>query len=488
MKRSLLIVLGVLILPAAFAQEAPKQYTLQECVDIALEKNLRVKRSLYNMESFRISLLQSKAAFLPSLNAFSTYGQTFGRGLNPVTNLYANRNSTNIQVGATGSMTIFNGLRLQNNFRSSQRDVEASGKDFEKAKNDVIINVVTLYTNVIFNKELFENTKYQLNSSQQQLERIKKQVLAGSLPKSSELTQEATVATNEVNVINQENILNLSILQLKQAMQMPSSTQVDVVIPDIATEDLILDQTPEEIYAISLETMPEIKSALLKVQSAELALKASKGNYYPRITLNANATSNYSSLSDNQRTALDDTGTPGLSSNPIGLAQGTIPGVGLVSAPVYTFIPATKVIAPDYNEIAQLKDNLFKGFSFQLSVPIFNNLQTRSAVQRAAVQNELAQITRQETENTLRQTIETAFNDALAASKTYNASLKQVNAREEAFRMNKQRFEIGALSQVEYQISENDLFQAKSDLTRAKYSFIFKKKILDFYQGKTINY
>lgn len=488
MKKNLLFVLGILIAGTAYAQEEPKQYTLQECIDIALEKNLRVKRSLYNMESFRINLLQAKAAFLPSLTLFSSYGQNFGRGLNPVTNLYANRNSSNIQVGGQGSMLIFNGLRLQNTLRQNQRDVEASGKDFEKAKNDVIVNVVTLYTNVIFNKELFENNKYQLNSSQQQLERIKKQVLAGSLPKSSELTQEATVATNEVNVINQENALNLSLLQLKQAMQVPSSTPLDAVIPEIAAENLILDQTPEEIYAISLEAMPEIKSAILKVQSAELALKASKGNFYPRITLNANATSNYSSLSDNQRTALDDTGTPSLGTTPIGMAQGTIPGIGLVSAPVYTFIPATKVISPDYNEAAQLKDNLFKGFSFQLSVPIFNNLQTRSAVQRAAVQNELAVITRQETENTLRQTIETAYNDALAASKTFNASRKQVNAREEAFRMNKQRFEIGALSQVEYQISENDLYSAKSDLTRAKYNFIFKKKLLDFYQGKSINY
>ena len=488
MKRNLLFVLGILVGGAAFAQEEPKQYTLQECVDIALEKNLKVKRSLYNMQNFRIALLQSKAAFLPTLNTFTTYGQNFGRGLNPVTNLYANRNSSNIQVGATSSMTIFNGLRLQNNFRASQRDVESSGKDFEKAKNDVIINVVTFYTNVIFNKELYENSKYQLNSSQQQLERIKKQVLAGALPKSNELTQEATVATNEVNLINQENTLNLSILQLKQAMQLPSSTPLDVVIPQIAIEDLILDQAPEEIYAIALEAMPEIKSAILKVESSELALKASKGNYYPRITLNANATSNYSSLSDNQRSALDPDTPPSLSTNPIGMAVANVPGFPSLSAPVYTYVPATKVIASDYDERAQLKDNLFKGFSFQLSVPIFNNLQTRSAVQRAAVQNELALITKQETENTLRQTIETAYNDALAASKTYNASLKQVNAREEAFRMNTQRFDIGALSQVEYQISENDLFQAKSDLTRAKYSFIFKKKVLDFYQGKTINY
>jgi outer membrane protein len=136
----------------------------------------------------------------------------------------------------------------------------------------------------------------------------------------------------------------------------------------------------------------------------------------------------------------------------------------------------------------QLNNNLFKSVGLSLNIPIFNGLQSRSAVQRAAVSKEVASITRQETENTLRQNIETAYNDALAASKTYSASLKQVQAREEAYRMTKQRFEIGAANYVEYRISENDLFQSKSDLARAKYNFIFRKKLLDFYQGKTIEF
>lgn len=482
MKRIVLLkILCLLMLGELYAQEVPKQYTLQECVDIALEKNLRVKRSLYGVESSKINLLQAKMAFLPTLNGSGGYGQNYGRALNPVTNLYTNRNSNTINLQANSSLMLFNGLRLQNTFRQSSSDFSASNEDLTKAKNDVIINVVTLYTNVIFNKELFGNTKYQLNSSQQQLERIKKQVLAGSLPKSNELNQEAQVATNEVNLINQENALNLSMLQLKQAMQLQASTPFDVIIPDLPTEDLILEQTPEEIYGIALQTMPEIKSALLRVQSAQLGLKASKGNLYPRLSVNANATSNYSSVSNQARYGFDETTPPSLSGNPTAITQ---PG----NQQVYSYIPATKIIADGYNQRDQLKDNVFKSFSFNLSIPVFNGLQSRTAVQRAAVTNELAQISKQETENTLRQTIETAFNDAFSASKTYTASLKQVKANEEAYRMNKQRFDLGALSYVEYQISENDLFQAKSNLTRAKYNFIFKKKVLDFYQGKTISY
>ena len=136
----------------------------------------------------------------------------------------------------------------------------------------------------------------------------------------------------------------------------------------------------------------------------------------------------------------------------------------------------------------QLQDNLFKSLTFQLNIPVFNGLQTRANVQRSVINQELSNITLKETQNTLRQSIETAYNDALSSAKTYTASLRQVNAQEEAYRMNKQRFENGATSFVEYQVSENDLFRAKSDLTRAKYNFVFKKKVLDFYQGKPIDY
>ena len=481
MKRFVLIkILCLLMLGELYAQVVPKQYTLQECVDIALEKNLRVKRSLYGIESSKINLLQAKMAFLPTLNAATSYGQNYGRALNPVTNSFTNRDANMINVQANSSLTLFNGLRIQNTFRQNSSDYDASNQDFVKAKNDVIINVVTLYTNVIFNKELFGNTKYQLSSSQQQLERIKKQVAAGALPKSNELNQEAQVATNEVNLINQENALNLSLLQLKQALQLPGSTQLDVVIPDLQTEDLILEQSAEEVYDIALQTMPEIKSALLRVQSAQLALKASKGNLYPRLSISANATSNYSSVSDVARFAQN------------GFADQTqqIGYVQSINTPVLSDIkvPVLNQISNDYGRKDQLQDNLFKSLNLQLNIPVFNGLQSRTAVQRAAVSTELALITKQETENTLRQTIESAYNDAFSASKTYAASLKQVNAREEAYRMNKQRFDLGSLSYVEYQISENDLFQAKSDLTRAKYNFIFKKKVLDFYQGKTISY
>lgn len=469
---------------AAMAQ--PRKLTLKECVDIALERNLNIQRSKNNVDIFEASLLQAKAAFLPTVNAGGAYGQNFGRALNPVTNQFLNRNNNTINIQGIGSLNVFNGLRVQNTFKQSQRDVVAADKDLAKAKNDVTLNVITLFVNVVLNKELFENARFQLNSSQAQLDRIKRQVAAGALPLANELNQEAQVASNEVNLINQENVYTLSLLQLKQALLIPAAEEIEVQAPEVSVDDLVLDQKAEEIYRIALQNMPEVQSAQLKVESSEFALRATRGTYLPRLTLNASAQSNYASASDGPLFRTGDNLL--LTATPVGQV-----GTGAIVPPgdpraVYFFQQERILVSDSYGVRPQLEDNLFKAVSINLNIPIFNGLQTRASVQRAIIQKENAEIAVLETQNTLRQTIETAYNDALASSKTYNSSLKQVRAQEEAYRVNKQRYELGAINFVEYNVSENSLFQAKSDLARAKYNFVFRKKVLDFYQGKELGF
>jgi outer membrane protein len=476
--RNIFTVIVFVLSIGAYAQDTVK-YTLKECVDIAFANNLRVKRSIYNLETFDANLLQAKAAFLPTINLGGTSSDNYGRALNPVSNLYVDRNSSTLNANGQAVLTLFNGLRLQNTLKQNNRDLAAANEDLAKAKNDIALVVITNYLNVIFNLELFNNARYQLNSSQQQLDRIKKQVDAGALPKSNQLNQEAQVATNEVNQINQENAFNLSLLQLKQSMQVPGNTLLSVVIPDLSAEDLLLDKNAEEVYQIAIQVMPEVKSAQLKVESATLSLRANRGSYYPRLSLVGSAQSNYSSVSNAARYSQD--GTFKLSTTATGQVANNGPQV-------FSYVPNVTQVSESYEVRDQLQDNLFKSLTFQLNIPVFNGLQTRSNVQRSVINQELSNITLKETQNTLRQSIETAYNDALSSAKTYSASLRQVNAQEEAYRMNKQRFENGATSFVEYQVSENDLFRAKSDLTRAKYNFVFKKKVLDFYQGKPIDY
>jgi outer membrane protein len=157
-------------------------------------------------------------------------------------------------------------------------------------------------------------------------------------------------------------------------------------------------------------------------------------------------------------------------------------------SPVYAIASVPTTFTDGYGYRDQLKDNIFRQMGLTLSIPILNGFQARASVQRSVITRNVAEINQKLANQTLRQNVETAYNDAFAAAKTYNASTRQVQAREEAFRMTKQRFDIGAANYVEYQVAENDLFGAKSDLARAKYNFIFRKKLLDFYQGKPLDF
>jgi len=418
-------------------------WSLKQCIDYALANNLSVQRSEYNVVTNKVNLTQSKMAFLPNLNVSASYGYNWGRSVDPTTNDFTTSEIRSTSPFINSQWTVFNGLTNYSTYKQSTTSYSASEEDLQKAKNDVSVNIATLYITVIFNKEQLENAKFQLSSTQQQYERTKKQVAAGALPKSNELNLDAQVATNELNVINRENALALSLLQLKQALQLPAATQIDVEVPAIDVEDLVMNQTRDEIYQVAVGIMPEIKSAQLKVESSYYAAKASKGSLYPSLTLGGSVRSNYSSAAD---------------------------------------------IGDGYGWWDQLSDNIFRSANLTVSIPIFNNYRSRAAYQRSVINSKLAEISEKETQNTLRQNVETAYNDALAASKTYTSSLRQVQAREEAFRMTQQRFDNGAANYVEYQVAENDLFQAKSDLVRAKYDFIFRKKLLDFYQGKPLAY
>lgn len=457
-----------------------KVWTLKECVDYALANNLDVQRSELNVQSSEIDRNQAKAAMIPSLNVGVSNGYNWGRSINPVTNQFVDREISTLSPNVNSQVTVFNGLRIQNTIRQTATGYEASKYDLEKAKNDLSLNVINLYINVIFNKELTENARFQLKSSQQQLERTKRLVAAGSLPRANELNLEAQVATNELNVVNNENTLTLSLLQLKQALQLPASTQMDVLAPELSIEDLVLDQNSQEVYETAKATMPEVKSADLRVRSASYGFRAAKGNIYPRLSLNGGINSNYSSANDVPR-LVDITGFNQVERE-IGFFMSggsTVPVFGYSNVPVGT-------LSDGYGYRDQLQDNIFRSVTVSLQIPLFNGLQTRASVRRAQITQRTAEINQKQVNMTLRQNVETAFNDALAASKSYNATLRNVQAREEAYRITTQRYEAGAANYIDYQVAENDLFQAKSDLTRTKYNFIFRKKLLDFYQGKPL--
>lgn len=481
MRKGLLsISLFVLIATASWAQEK-KVYTLKECIDIALKNNLAVRRSELGLKGADINLDQSRYSMLPNLNLSMSGGTNYGRSNDPTTFQFIDQSFDVANINASASLLLFNAFRVMNTIRQSVNDKAAAQSDYIKAKNDVILSVITLYTSVIFNQELLQNAQFQLKTTQQQLERTKKLEKAGSVPLGNVLDLEAQDATNELNLIQRENTYNLSLLQLKQSMQLPASAPLEIEVPMLSVDELSSIESTEQIYDIAKQNMPEIKAANFRVESAQYGLKSSRAALLPRLTLSANASTNYSSIK----------------TVPYSKIEVANPQIGYIGSDPLTSDPNLQVRSLGISTITkfrdspfsnQLSDNIAKSISLGLTIPIFNGYQSRAALERSKVSMLQASINLTDAENKLRQAIETAHNDATAAAKTYASSAKAVKAREEAFRMTKQRYDAGAANYVDYQVSENNLFQAKSDQVRAKYDLIFKKKVLDFYQGKPIDY
>ncbi|MTI39510.1 TolC family protein [Fulvivirga lutimaris] len=489
MKYLKLLIFILLGSSTAYAQETV-EWTLQECVEYALANNLTVKRSELNLKSSEVSLKQSKYNMLPSVNASGSYGYSWGRSIDPTTNQFVDNQriaSSNANINA--SVTLFNGFRIQNNIKSSEFAQESNELYLEDSKNNVTFNVISFYTNVLFTKELFENAKKQLESTEQQVKLTESRVNAGALPRASLLDLLAQKATNELNVVNRENDYLNAKIQLKQALQLPPENQIDIVVPELEAEIVpLVDVTAIEIYNIALNEQPNIQAAKFNTMSADYAVKSQRGNLYPTLSLNAGMNTRYSDAAQ-QPVAFENVTIP----DPNGSGNDVQVLNTLVylnnGAPDFFITPAQS--PTDFETIGlstQIDNNLGKYITLNLNIPIFNGFSARNNIQRSVITNQQAEITETETKYQLWQTIEQAYNNVQAAAKSYNASLTQVEAREESYRVTKQRYDNGAANFTDYQIAENDLFQAKSDLLRAKYDYIFKLKVLDFYQGKPLDF
>lgn len=418
-------------------------YDLETAVSIALENNLNLRRSELNQISNEANLLQSKGALLPTLSTGGSTGYRWGRSINPVTNLFETARIGNVNVSASSNVTLFAGRRLANNLNQAKIDLEAGEYDIEATRNNITLNIINLFVNVVFNREQINIAESQLTTSKEQLERTSKLVQAGSLPLADQYDLQAQNATNQLEVINATNNLRIAKLNLAQAMQIPFTEDFDVVEPEfVINESLMATETPEDIFSIAVETLPEIKGAQARIKSAELALKAAKGAYYPTVGVGANVFSNY----------------------------------------------VDRVFGTDRPTFGtQIENNLSQSLNLSLSIPIFSQFNNKAGVQRARVQQQLSEVAALEAKNTLRQDIETAYNSALAAEQSYEANLVRLQSVEESFRIAQQRFDLGAINSVDFQVAQNNLFNTQADLLNAKYTYIFRVKVLDFYLGNPIN-
>lgn len=436
----------LLLLTFSFQSHAQEiniqQMDLQTCIDIALENNLTLQRSQVNLATQEANLIGNQGQRIPTLSTGASTGYRWGRSINPVTNLFENNRIGNVNVFGNANVTLFAGQQISNSIKQNKTDIEAAKFNVKATENNITLNVINLFINVVFAKEQLKIAENQLATTKEQLTVTTKLVDAGSLPLANKLDIQAQNATNELEVINAFNTLRIAKLNLSQAMQLPFNENMDVVTPELSPENIALtDRGVDEIFEVALELMPEIKAAELGIESAEMGVRIAKGGYMPTLGIGASAFSNY------------------------------IDQFFMGERQAFT---------------TQLKNNFSNSANMQLNIPILSNFRNRTNVQRARLQKRLSEIQDVETKNQLRQDIESAYTNANAARQSYQASLIRVSSLEESFRIAQQRFDAGAINFADYQLAQNNFFNAQADLVTSKYTYIFRVKVLDFYLGNPL--
>lgn len=458
---------------SAMAQDN-KLWTLEECIQYAIDKNLSVKRSDLNLQISNQNLNQSKYNVLPSVNAGASNTYNFGQTIDPFTNQFASQTVRSNSFFVNAQLMVFDGFQKVNTIKANKEANLAAEADLQKMKNDISLNVANTYLQILFNKELLRNAESQIAVTKLQEERVSKLVAAGSQPKGSLYDIEAQYAQEKLNIVNAKNQLDLSILNLKQLLQLDFAENFEVEEPTIEQLDKSdVLSTPGAIYENSVAIMPEISSSEYRLNQASNELKIAKGGYSPRLSLSGSYGTGYSGASKEQ-----------IGFNDLGFAP---TGAFVQGTNQLIFAPVSVPIFADKSFEDQLKDNINSSVGISLNIPIFNGLAARNNVSISKVRLEQAHYDLIEAKRQLRQQIESAYLDAVAALEKYEASTLSVKALNESFKYTQERFNVGLINSFDFNNEKNKLIQSESNLLQAKYEYIFKTKVLEFYQGKSLS-
>ncbi|SDY66820.1 TolC family protein [Hymenobacter psychrophilus] len=465
-------------------------WSLQGAVDYALTHNLNVRQSQLQAQNIDATLLQSRAALLPSVNLNGSQVWNYGTTINPLTNVFQSQTTRNNNFSAASQVTLFSGFQLRNTIRRNALDYEAALSDVEKARNDLSLNVASAYLQMLLAQELVRTNEIRSASTQLQVEQSQKLLKAGAVAESNLLDSQAQLSTDQLNVITAQNQLAIAKIQLAQLLNLDeaASQALTIEAPELAApdENALADVAPGEVFLTAQARQPEIKAAELRVQSSLRGVELARGAYYPRLTFGASIFTGYSSLYTLPVTSFDSAQVvlPIFPIDPVTGLPSTTPAPLVALTP---FQPIVRRSSENVSYFTQLDNNLGKNLQFNLQIPILNGLQVRTNVQRAKINQQLAEVRSEQARLALRQTIEQSYADALAAQRQYLASSRQVEALTLAYRNAEIRFNNGLLNGTEFNIAKNNLTAAESSMIQAKYSFVFRRKVLDFYQGRPIS-
>jgi len=421
-------------------------WSLEKSINYAIENNIQIKRQELQSEIASKDFNQSYFNFTPTLNVGLEHSISAGRALNYDLYRWENQQQTFGSLGVRSELTLFNGLQNLNTVAQRKYSFLSSQADLEKTKNDITLLIMNYYLQVLFDEELLEVSKNQYEVTLLQVEKTKKMVDVGNIAMGQLYEIQAQAASEKLIYTVKANTLQLSVLDLAQLLDLDSIGNFAVLHPEnLNVESFLLPATFNDALANALQNMPEIRSSEYKVKSSEKNLSVQQGERSPEVYLSGVYYSQYQNGSFNPNDS--------------------------------TFV---------YPMIDQLKDKRYSQITLGVSIPIFNRYLTQTSISKAKISLEDSKLFLEQQKQALFKKIQQAHTDALGAFAKYQSALEAVKSNQEAFNYSRQKYEVGLVNAVDFSVAKNSYSKARSDLAQAKYEYIFKVKILDFYSGKAI--
>ncbi|PKQ66563.1 TolC family protein [Raineya orbicola] len=475
MKKFLFLICSI----TSFSVFAQERWSLQKCVNYAIENNISIKQRQLQVESSTENLQQSRESrFAPQLSASLSQAMRTGRSIDPFTNQFVTQNVFSTNISLNGSIVLFNGFGTINTIKQNETTLKANQLDVEQAKRDISLNVANAYLQLLLAQELEQASLAQVEITKNQLERTEKLFKAGSVAEVQVLNLKSQLANDEVNVITARNQVSLARLNLLQQMNMPATQNIEIEKVEVATLiNEYANKNPQEIYDTAEKNQYNIQSADLRIESLKYNEAVARSALYPTLTLGVGINSAYSSAAPSELFRPDGTST--LVQVPIGYVGGSFDTVYTIRA-----IPNGKIEPNRF--FNQMDFNRSSFIVLNLNIPLYSQGRTRNSITQSRIQQKNQKYQADLLRQQLRQAIEQAYNDMKLAQSNFEARQKQVEALELNFKAVESRFNAGASNAVDYNLAKLNLDQAKAQLIRTKYEYLFRIKVLDFYMNKPI--
>ena len=417
---------------------AAESWTLQRCIDYAIENNIQIRQSDIAAQTSEVDYNSARSNRLPDLSASASQNWSFGRSLT-IDNTYANTNTASTSFSIGTGVTLFAGGRISGNIHKAELGLEAAKSDLERMKDDIRVQVAESFIQIVYNQSILEVARNQVSIDSMQVERLTALAAIGKASSAEVASQKATLAQSRLSVTQAENNLSMSILTLTQLLDLPSPEGFDIVQPGADDMEFRMPDSPEQIYAQALDIKPSIKSEEIRLQQAETSVDIAKGAYYPTLSLNAGA------------------------------------GTG--------FYTSSNRTADSFG--SQLKNNFGPQIGLSLNIPIFSRGSNRNSVRSAQLNQMNQEMQLDNAKKQLYKEIQQAYYNAVASKTRYESSQEVETSAQESFELVQAKYEGGKASITEFNESKNRLVTAQADVIKYRYEYLFNTALLEFYRNSS---